>query len=100
MSKVEGAVDGLKGSIDAMRWVIGILALVIIGGVSFLGVQVTRIDGRVESLESKVDTLPDKINTNLLNLTKTLSDAITAAKQQPPQVILMPAPSQPLAPQK
>lgn len=96
VAKVEGAVDGLRSSIDALRWVVGILALVIVGGISFLGVEVTRTDGRIAALESKVDALPDKINANLMNLTKTLSEAISAAKQQPPQIILM----QPPAPQQ
>jgi hypothetical protein len=76
-----------------MRWIIEILAIVIIGAVRFLGVQVTRIDSRVSSLESKVDTLPDKINSNLLNLAKAFSEAITASKQQPPQILLMPNPA-------
>jgi len=98
VAKVEGAVEGLKSSIDALRWVIGILALLIIGGASFLGIQITRTDARVAAFERKVDELPDKININLLNLTKTLSDAITASKQQPPQIILMPPLSPP--PQK
>jgi hypothetical protein len=96
VSKIEGAVDGLKSAVDAMRWVIGlgfpILAVIMIGGFTFLGFQITQTNNRVITLESKVDSLPDKISTNLLNLTKTLSDAITASKQQPPQVILMPAP--------
>jgi hypothetical protein len=95
---VEGAVEGLRSSIDALRWVVGILALVIVGGISFLGVQLTRSDSRIATFEEKVDALPDKINTNLLNLTKTLSDAITAAKQAPPQVILMQPPTSPSPP--
>lgn len=98
VARVEGAVEGLRSSIDALRWVIGILALVIVGGISFLGVQLTRSDSRIATFEEKVDALPDKINMNLLNLTKTLSDAITAAKQAPPQVILMQPPTSPSPP--
>lgn len=100
VSKVEGAVEGLKGSIDALRivigalqWVIGILAIVIVGGISFVGFQILGTSNRVTALETKVDELPDKINSNLQNLTRTLSDAITASKQQAPQVILMQPPS-------
>lgn len=93
VSKLEGAVDGLKSSVDAMRWIVGVLALLVVGGISFLGIQVTRIDGHSASLETKVDELPGRIDTNLQNLTRTLADAITAAKQTPPQVILVPAPA-------
>jgi hypothetical protein len=95
MSDISGRVAKIEGTISALQLIVGVLAAVIIGGVTFLGVQITRIDNRVANLDSKVDSLPDKINANLLNLTKTLSDAITAAKQQPPQIILMPAPTLP-----
>jgi len=95
VARIEGAIDGLRSSIDALRWVVGILALVVIGGISFLGVQITHSDGRIASLESKVDALPDKINSNLLNLSKTLSDAITAARQQTPPIIVLPQPAPP-----
>ena len=89
VSKVEGAVEGLKGAIDALRWVIGILALVVIGGVSFLGILLVITNNRMVNIESKVDALPEKINSNLQNLTTTLSTTITASKQQAPQVILV-----------
>src|SRR6266851_692990 len=59
VARVEGAVEGLRSSIDALRWVIGILALVIVGGISFLGVQLTRSDSRIATFEEKVDALPD-----------------------------------------
>jgi hypothetical protein len=93
LARLEGVVEGVKSSIDSLRWVIGILAVIVVAGLGFLGVQITRTDARVATTESKVDALPDKINNNLQTLTQTLANAITAAKQQPPQVILMPAPS-------
>src|SRR5690242_16225140 len=65
VAKLEGAVDGLKSSVDALRWVLGILAVIVVGGISFLGFQITRIDTRVGELASKVDQLPDKINNNM-----------------------------------
>jgi hypothetical protein len=99
VAKIEGSVDGLKSSVDALRWVIGILAVIVVGSISFLGFQITRIDSRVAGVESKIDQLPERINNNMLNLTKTLSDAITAAKQQTPQVILL-QPPPPMSPQK
>src|SRR5205814_8197627 len=94
VAKIEGAIDGLKSSVDALRWVVTILAALIIGGFAFLGVQMTQANNRIAGVEGEVRALPDKINSNLLNLTKTLSDAITAAKQQPPQIILVPVPPQ------
>src|SRR5690349_18898037 len=39
LSRLEGSVAGLKGSVDGVRWVVGILTVVMIGGFGFLGFQ-------------------------------------------------------------
>jgi hypothetical protein len=87
LAKLEGAFDWLKVAL-------ALVMAVVVGGFAFLGVQVTRTDGKVSALSDQVQALPERINANLRDLTKTLSDAITASKQTPPQVILMPAPGQ------
>jgi hypothetical protein len=56
-----------------------------ISGFAILSVHMTRLD-------NKFDVLPDKINANLQSLTSMLSNAITASKQTPSQVIIMPEP--------
>lgn len=77
---------------------------VILAGIAFLGVQSVRLDTKIDTksdnlnnkistLSDKVDALPGKINSDIQNLTRTLSDAITASKQTPPQVIIMQAPT-------
>jgi len=75
-----------------MKITISVIAAVVIGGIAFIGVQITRVDGRVSTLSDKVDALPDKMNANLRDLTNTLAQAILASKQTAPQVILMPVP--------
>jgi hypothetical protein len=49
---------------------------------------------RIDSLNDRVNALPNQISGDLRDITKTLAESITAAKQQPPQVILMPSPAQ------
>jgi hypothetical protein len=49
-------------------------------------------------LAADVQALPGKISADLQNLTRTLADSINAAKQTPPQVLLLPAPGSPPAP--
>jgi hypothetical protein len=85
----------LEGEVNAYKLLFAAIIAILIGGFAFLGVQITRVDGKVSATAAEVQQLPGKINRNLLDLTRTLSDAITAAKQQPPQVILMPAPTPP-----
>lgn len=85
LSRLEDALDWIKVTIT-------VVAAVLIGGIAFIGVQITRVDGRVSALSDKVDALPDKVNANLRDLTSTLAQAILASKQVAPQVILLPAP--------
>ena len=88
LSRLAGAFDWIK-----------VIAAVLIGGIAFIGVQITRVDGRVSALSDKVSALsdkvdasPDKVNANLRELTSTLAQAILASKQGATQVILLPAP--------
>lgn len=83
----------LEGEINAYKLPFAAIIAILIGGFAFLGVQITRVDGKVSATASEVAGLPGKINDNLLNLTRTLADAIAAAKQPAPQVILMPPPN-------
>src|SRR5947207_11234662 len=54
VAKIEGAIDGLKSSVDALRWVVTILAALIIGGFAFLGVQMTQANNRIAGVEGEV----------------------------------------------
>jgi len=47
-ASVDARLDGLKGFVDGMRWVIGLVAVVMIGGFSFFGLQLSRPEGRVD----------------------------------------------------
>lgn len=91
LAKLEGIVEGLartqEFTLVAVIGVGAILAAFIIG-FSVYGLQ------RFDQLSDKVSDLPAKISSDLRDITKTLAESITAAKQQPPQVIIMPAPQQ------
>jgi hypothetical protein len=64
--------------------VIGILVLIVLYGIS-----------RIDQLDDRMSALPNQISADLRDISKTLAESITAAKQQAPQVILMPSPIQP-----
>lgn len=87
--KLEVAVKGLRDSVNIVLAVVGLLMLVLLYGIS-----------RIDTLNDRVNALPGQISGDLRDITKTLAESITAAKQQTPQVILMPAPVQqaPVAP--
>lgn len=83
----------LEGAVDSFKLLFTVIIAVMLGGFAFLGVQLTRVDSKVSSLTGDVQALPGKISGSLTDLTRTLSDAITAARQAPTQVILVPSPT-------
>ncbi len=103
LTKLESTVDGLKRVQDfTLIAVLGVGA--IIAGFSIYGLQrfdqlsekVDQIsenfNGKIDQLSEKVNDMPSKISAEIRDLTKTLAASITAAKQQAPQVILVPSP--------
>jgi hypothetical protein len=86
-------IDGLAGRLDCK---IDSLSARMDSRIDSLSVRIdilsARMDGKLGDLNTKVEQLPAKINSDLLALVTTLSQAITAAKQPPPQIVLMPAP--------
>jgi hypothetical protein len=99
---VDARLDALKGAIDGTRWIIGIVAVITIGGFSLLGVQLNRLEGRVDRIETAVATIPAHLSeeframrTEMAAQTSAIANSITAVRQaQPPapQVIVVPVP--------
>jgi hypothetical protein len=106
VAKLEVAVEGLKRSQDLTLYsVFGVAGLVIAVAAILMTLSIyslTRIDAlgdRLSSLDNAVAMMPAQISADLKgeirDITQTLGDAILAAKNQPPQVILLPAPEPP-----
>ena len=83
----------VEGQIESLRLIATVIVAVMLGGFAFLGVQIARVDSRLSALSEKVDALPGRISGDLTDLTRTLAASITAARQVPPQVLLVPAPA-------
>jgi hypothetical protein len=101
-TSVDARLEGLKSSIDSTRWVVGILAVVMIGGFGFLGFQLNRLEGRVDRIESAVAAIPARLSEEFRAMraemaaqTSAIANSITATRQAqppPPQIIVIPAP--------
>jgi hypothetical protein len=95
LKAIEVRLTGIEGEQRTnLRWVVTIalgLAAIIATSTAFLMSRVDRVEDRLSRLETSVNELPSKISGNLTQLNQTLFQAITAAKQVPPQVILVPA---------
>ena len=87
---------------DGARWVIGIVAVVMIGGFSFLGFQLNRLEGRADRIEMAIAGIPTRLSdefhamrSEMAAQTSAIANVITATRQaQPasPQIIILPAP--------
>ena len=59
---VDARLEALKGAIDGTRWVVGIVAVIMIGGFSFLGFQLNRLEGRVDRIEAAIQAIPVRLS--------------------------------------
>jgi hypothetical protein len=101
-ASVDARLEGLKSAIDGTRWVVGIVAVIMIGGFSFLGFQLNRLEGRVDRVETAVAAIPARLSdeframrSEMAAQTSAIANSITATRQSqppPPQIIVIPAP--------
>jgi hypothetical protein len=101
-ASVDARLEGLKGSIDSTRWVVGIVAVVMIGGFGFLGFQLSRLESRVDRIETAIVAIPAHLSeefravrAEMAAQTSAIANSITAVRQAqppPPQIIVIPAP--------
>jgi hypothetical protein len=102
LARLEGALEGLKASVDGTRWVIGIVAVIMIGGFSFLGFQLNRLEGRADRIETAITGVPARLSdefhamrSEMAAQTSAIANSITATRQAqpvPPQIIIVPTP--------
>ncbi|HVC56316.1 MAG TPA: hypothetical protein VND95_10195, partial [Stellaceae bacterium] len=95
-ASVDARLEGLKGSIDSTRWVVGVLAVVMIGGFGFLGFQLNRLEGRVDRVERAVAAIPARLSDEFRAMraemaaqTSAIANSITATREaqpRPPQI--------------
>jgi hypothetical protein len=85
VARLEGAVEGLRHSQNILAALVALVAAFVIG----FGIYTLQ---KIDNLDDKVNKLPAQISSDIRDLTQTLANAITASKQQAPQVILMPSP--------
>jgi phosphoglycerate-specific signal transduction histidine kinase len=115
MSDISGRLSKLDDGFDVLKVLISVMAAVMLGGFAFLGTQIARLDTKIEgntqrlndkidanyaSLNSKIDAIPQRLaeeframRAEMSAQTAAIANAVTAAKQVPPQVLLVPAPA-------
>jgi hypothetical protein len=101
-ASVDARLESLKAATDSTRWVVGVLAVVMIGGFSFLGFQISRLEVRIDRIETAVAAIPARLSDEFRAMraemaaqTSAIANSITAVRQAqppPPQIIVIPSP--------
>jgi hypothetical protein len=82
---------------DWMKVILGLLGAVVIGGFAFLGVQINRLDSKMDtlstSLSARIDNQGAQTRQELVGIANAISSSITAARQVQPQIVIVPAPT-------
>ena len=88
----------LESATDWTKIVLGMLGAVVIGGFAFLGVQINRVDTKVDALGARIDAQGAATRQELVSLATAISNSITAARQVQPQIMIVPTPPGPNPP--
>lgn len=93
LHRLEGAYDALKVVRPMTLVILAILIAVIIGGFTFMGVQLVRIDGKIDAIPQRLTDEFRAMRAEMAAQTSAIANSITATKQVQPQILVLPAPS-------
>lgn len=86
----------LEASQDWIKVILGLLGAIVIGGFAFLGVQINRVDSKVDALSTalgaRIDAQGAQTRQELVGIANAISSSITAARQVQPQIVIVPTP--------
>lgn len=101
LGELKGALDGLRLSFSILAGAVGLVAAVMAIGIAIANSQFSRLDGRIDQLGNKIEAIPQRLSEEFRAMraetaaqTSAIANSITAAKQAPPQIIVLPAPAQ------
>jgi hypothetical protein len=91
----------LEASFDWMKVIMTLNVAVALGGFTFLGNQMMRLEGRMDrmetKLEAKIDAIPARLSEEFRAMraemaaqTTAIASSVTAARAVQPQIVVMP----------
>lgn len=98
---------------DWIKVILALIGAVVIGEFAFLGIQINRLDSKMDALSTslaaridaqgaKIDAQGAETRRELVGIANAISNSITAARQVQPQIVVVPTPmpgAQPPVPQ-
>lgn len=83
----------LESGQEWTKIILGLIAAVVIGGFTFLGVQIGRLDAKVDALGVRISAESATTRQELIGIATAIANSITAARQVQPQILLVPVPN-------
>ena len=87
IAKLEGALEGLKFSFTLLASLVALLMAVTLGGFAFTGVQMNRLDGKIDGMGSRIDGVSRQLAEEFRAMrvetaaqTSAIANSITAAR--------------------
>jgi len=107
LARVEGGIEGLKGSLDGLRFgftilagAVALVAAMMMGGFAFLGFQVSQVSSKIDAIRQRLSEEFRAMRAEMAAQTSAIANSITATRQTqppapPPQIIVIPPAPQP-----
>jgi hypothetical protein len=86
-------VEGIRHSQNLMIGLVSLLALILIGLSVYELQRLDAMDAQIAQTNQRVSEVPGKVSTDVRELTQTLANVITAARQPAPAPEPAPAPT-------
>jgi hypothetical protein len=83
----------LESAQDWTKIVLGLIGAITIGGFAFVGVQMNRLDAKVDALGARIDAQGLATRQELVGIATAIANSITAARQIQPQILPIPIPT-------
>ena len=87
----------LEASFDWMKVIMTLHMAITLGGFTFLGSQMMRLEGRMDRVETKIDAIPNRLSEEFRAMraemsaqTAAIASSVTAARAVQPQILVMP----------
>ncbi len=93
LAKLEHDVSTIKGSLDWAKVAFALLCAVTTGGITLMVSLTMTLSGKVDGISNKISDEFRSQRLEQASEVSAISNAIVATKQQPPQVLLVPAPA-------
>lgn len=96
--KLEGMVDVLKLFPSFLLAALALTFTVMVALLGYVATQVASVERRVEGINGRLSEEFRAMRTDMNAQTSAIANAITATRQAPPQILLLPAPETPPKP--